>query len=330
MRTLDNAATPSPLRWKDRAIAVPAFRTLAWVDGTLRDDTIRSAVLSVFDLFADAFSGKMEVMKLTADIGSATPTDWDTVAARRWIGSGDERPHSVLGHGPVDPDMRATGVPDFRLAQFGKRMSIEVSIAPGDMQAEFTDHFHRCLMRMPLFCGLQSMGFYQPASLFGLLRHMPQSYPRYRAAVEIPVYIEQVLRRQQTSKGYPIGIWAAFPNAVAGLPDTGWRTMVGPMYRERLATPDKAAFHDDVVVHDENDILTLTAGPTPIWGDVNAGEDIAAYQSVARYLRPIMIDANVARRSLFGSKDRTAQDRESVDAYLNRFMPAQASRARKP
>lgn len=327
---------PLALRRGDRVIAVPAFRTLAWVDGTLADDATRAEALSLFDLFVSRCSGgsgfdgsgpdslgpdSLARMHLASDKVDQRIKKWSADAARDWIDAARANPMTMQAHGAADEVTDIAGPPQIRIEQRNGQLKIEVTLSPVRVDTALADDLARCLTGMPLLCGLQSLGFYLPSALRSLARHLPQSFPRYRAAVELVIDDDHGLRRLETARGQPVGAYADFPDALGGLPDLGWRTFVGAPYRSRLAPLAATEFHGAVTVEDRAGILTLTAGAAPVWGDVNDGEDIGAYQSIAAYLRPVMVDLRVARRSMFGGKETSVDDRETLERYLTRLLP---------
>ncbi|QBF31693.1 hypothetical protein [Thalassococcus sp. S3] len=316
---------PGPLDHKGRAIAVPAFRTLAWVDGTLKDEATRQAAIDLLDLYEASWSADTLWMRLASDIADQGTAQWDAAAARDWLEKAQEKPVTLRGNGAIVEALQAVGPPHLRIEQRDRRLIFEISVPPDAYEASFADGVITCLTRTPLFCAVQGLGFYIPDALLSLIRHMPQGFRRCRTAIEIPVETARtVLKRAETSHGTGIGAWRDFAEAQGGLPDIGWRSVISKTYRERLPPLADTTFDTDVIVEDINGFLVLTVGARSIWGDVKGHEDLSGYQSVAAYLSPVMAHIGVAQRSLFGAKDHTPEDRQSVADYLYRLLPETA------
>lgn len=320
---------PLPLRRQTmdkRVIATPAFRMLGWIEGNLSDPASHAAVMAVFEAFVARWGDRLDRVRLADSTTNHEPVAWNAADMRTWLESVSDGAMTARGLGPVDAGMDLEVPPQIRLEQANGFVLVEASVPPDSFDATLAAEIAGALRTPRLFCAVQGYGFYLPDTLDSFRSSLPQSYPRYRTAIEVPVGAKDGLRRLMSGK-WPVGAYAKIPDAKGGITDIGWRTIIGEQYRDRLAPVKAADLHPDVTVEDADGILTLTAGPAPIWGDVNAGEDIAAYRSVARYLRPAMIDPRIAYRSLFGSKDHTAEDRESVEGYLRRLLPAGGSRA---
>lgn len=84
--------------------------------------------------------------------------------------------------------------------------------------------------------------------------------------------------------------------------------------------PNGVKFESGFTVYERTgDIAVITAGPSPVFGDVDKEEDIAPYRTVAKALKPVCYSVEVAVRKLFGNQAYTPEDRDRVEAYLARF-----------
>jgi hypothetical protein len=63
----------------------------------------------------------------------------------------------------------------------------------------------------------------------------------------------------------------------------------------------------------------LTAGSFPIWGDVEAGEDISAYCAVAKALAPVCMAREIMVKGYFNGPEGNPEAEKRLDAYRARF-----------
>lgn len=82
------------------------------------------------------------------------------------------------------------------------------------------------------------------------------------------------------------GTVSAIPH---GLKSAGWLTLVGSKLLDRLGGSDAlaAVLPPEVILHPLPFGVLIQAGPRPLLGDVNRGEDLPLYRAVGRVLAPI-------------------------------------------
>lgn len=134
-------------------------------------------------------------------------------------------------------------------------------------------------------------------------------------------------------------MWAAcarfrgldFPDRVSrsdcldGIPTTNWITFVHESFLEKVGGPQKLRkqLGQNIVFHEVLEGLAIQAGPQPLLGDVNAGEDLPLYQEVARALAPIRSGTAFRGRWRlhFGgpNEQRNNFNTEETAAWLARF-----------
>lgn len=86
---------------------------------------------------------------------------------------------------------------------------------------------------------------------------------------------------------------------VGGISTTNWVTFVHNGFLKKLggAAKLRKELSDAILFHEIKEGFAIQAGPNPILGDVNAGEDLSLYREVARALAPI----RDRRESCFGN-----------------------------
>jgi hypothetical protein len=65
--------------------------------------------------------------------------------------------------------------------------------------------------------------------------------------------------------------------------------------------------------------IEITIGDAPRWGDVETGEDVAAYAAVCRALAPIQAFKAMLHRTGLGNREGVA---ELIDDYYRLWEPA--------
>lgn len=113
-------------------------------------------------------------------------------------------------------------------------------------------------------------------------------------------------------------------DALRGMPSVNWLTLIGDecarskeMSIERVTT-DAANLKAVGLFHRQGaNGVALAAGPRPVYGDINVGEDIAAYKRIAQLIEPLLLTEHAP---LFGPFSRP----EVLDAWLRRFEAPQA------
>lgn len=316
----DMARVPDRLTWNGRPVALPAFRTLVYIDGMLSEPNIRQAVHGLLDAFLNLCASDVAWVMIgdqRREMKAQAFNDSSASELRRWIDAPEHpRPASARLNGPMDRRMQAPTLPHFRVDQ-DRYVLIEISL-PSTVddpdKIGFADEVERLLARLPVICGVIGNGFHVPAMIESLgTLVLPKAFARYRAAIE--VQIRGPVRGLRRSKAKGVKPWSQNPELKGGIADIGWRTFVGEEFIERIEL--WPAPPSGIEVRNSDHFMVLQAGQSPIWGDVNRGEDIAAYHAIALQLRPIRFPLEVG--SLFGSQTANPEGRDRVEGYLARF-----------
>jgi len=316
------------IRGNDR-IAQPSFRILFYYDGSLNDPANAKAVVPLFDLFIETY-GEEAAWIAIANYNSRrlTPqklTIMQIEKARAWLSARDKLwPSTCRVVGPLNDETGNIVVPAFRADEY--RVNFLDMSVPHDLDRSvfFANGATEIIREMPVIACVMGFGFYLPQALESLADWTPRGFERYRTAIEFMVD-GATMGLRKTSEGYR---WDKSPelepdapaDLQPGIPDIGWRTIIGAEFVDRL--PDmKSALANvpDVSVHSTPEMVVITAGEQPIWGDVGAGEDISAYRAVARALAPVRHPLDVAYGSLFGNQYYDPEGRARIRTYLSRF-----------
>ncbi|MEE9390872.1 MAG: type VI immunity family protein [Planctomycetota bacterium] len=308
---------PKVLTLDDEPVAEPAFRTLAWIDGSLNDSELAERLGQAYDVFSEVFGGDVGVIGMRDGDRRLAPKEVTTRLlndGRKWFRTGRKEFAATLRlfRYPTE-DFNAPRVPSFRVDEHDGCVLLETSI-PDENVGTFADDLAHVLQELPLLSAVQGMGFAVPISFESLITRFPRTTMRYRTAIEF--FVSDAIDGVRVERSpFP---WSQFPDISPGIPDIGWRTFVGESFLERTPGLNEID-HEGVAVDVREKVVVLTAGEEPIWGDVNAGEDISPYQAVAAALRPIRYPSEVAYRSLFGDLSDDASGRDRIDAYLGRY-----------
>ena len=313
----------------DVKIAQPSFRILLYFDGSLNDPVNAKGVVPLFDLFIKTY-GEEAAWVAIANHNSRrlTPkklSKKQIERARTWLSTPDKIwPSTCRVVGPLDDETCNVVVPAFRVDEYRVNF-LDISV-PDDITraVPFADSATEIIREIPVIACIMGFGFYLPQALESLEDWMPRGFERYRTAIEFMVS-GATMGIRKTGQGYR---WDKSPelepdapaDLQPGIPDIGWRTIVGAEFLDRLPDLKSAlATTPEVSVHSTPGMAVLTAGEQPIWGDVVAGEDISAYQAVAKTLAPVRYPLDVAYGSLFGNQYYDPQGRARIRAYLSRF-----------
>lgn len=96
--------------------------------------------------------------------------------------------------------------------------------------------------------------------------------------------------------------------------------MIGKEFLSRLPPLTDLASQPGLAVRKFAQFAELTAGPEPIWGDINSGEDISAWQNAATALAQVRPDWEFAKRRLFGGGYENDNGLERIEAWHERFV----------
>jgi hypothetical protein len=103
-----------------------------------------------------------------------------------------------------------------------------------------------------------------------------------------------------------------------GIPDIGWKTVIGGDLAAR-ANQSALGEIEGVTLRPRGGGIEITIGDAPRWGDVDTGENIAAYAAVCRALAPIQASKAMLHRTGLGNQDGLA---EFIDDYYRLWEPA--------
>lgn len=305
---------PEMLTYENDPMAVPAFRILAIIDGDLADKRSQSRYAAIYGQFEAAYGEAANVTSYHFDKHEGV-IKWMKPDLLEEGCRFFERPKAKYSDGlrrygllPAAFDNPA--LPYFGIENQKSATALEIAL-PIDAATDkaFADKVLSELDATPLICGVMGFGFFLPPYKSSLAFMLGQASQRYRAAFEIRagMVIEGIRREGSFHR------WKA--DEMPGIADVGWRTLVGNEFLPRLP-PRLEAMADvaSVEVRRGPNFVTVTAGAEPIWGDINAQEDLTAYQAVAAFLKPIRFPVSCGHNFMFGGDHPGC-----VDAYLARF-----------
>jgi hypothetical protein len=304
----------------DEPTAEPAFRTLLYIQGSMNDDRVAKGLAALFDVFLDAYRARLWGLAVR-DVGiKRTRRSINTASiklAHTWLASTTKVAASSLRlNAAPDKVFNAPRIPHLRFEE-GLGMAFVELAGPPDAEdaLRFAERTTPIIAALPLFCGVMGFGFHMPAGLDSRGFILPARTARYRTAIEI------LLRNPASgiSREGSSFRFARHPGVSPGIADIGWRTFVGQSFLGRLPGLDHASEEAGVVVDHYADLAILTAGPQPIWGDVEAAEDIGAYRSVARALAPVQMAREIMLKGYFNGPEGNPEAETRLDAYRARF-----------
>ncbi|MGR3466770.1 MAG: hypothetical protein ACU0CI_02750 [Shimia sp.] len=324
-------------------IAVPSVRLRAHFSTDFGDTDLRTGLAAILETFMEAFEpeigsvalekaseGNLRVHKRTkanfAKAYAAVEAGLGPLRAVSFAGPLDSEGPSRLpflraSHLPVPADLRADYSPFSGIA-----IDLPAEHPRGLPTLEAVD---RILRTLPTFAGSMGLGFSMANPHNLSFRSLPSAHLRYRCALmsddhpfsRVVRYSEPWVisrRERQRARAHP----AVIPedqlfDYTPGLPDVGWRTYVGGDFRARLEGTAPSGL--DVQTH--GGLMVLTAGPAPIWGDLNADEDISLYRQAYGFLEPALAsrEARVLHAPGYSKRDTNAV--RDAEAYVDRFKP---------
>lgn len=301
-----------------RPIAQPAFRILAYIDGSLNDAPDKAAAGALLELFLQHYQTQLAWVVLSSGRAKTpkAPSEKTLAPVRAWIeGSGKTLYEGFRMNGPFSEALDAVTVPHINIFEHHNLWVVEMSVPHDDPRVTgFAQAASEVLANVNVRSAVMGMGFYQPQALSSLVRELPLGFGRYRCAIEIQVTGPMSgIRREHSPFPYE-----KYSHISPGIADLGWMVIVGAPFLERIADQPHPQ-HAGLELRKRSGQMVLTAGASPIWGDVNTGEDIGAYQAMAAYLAPIRYHPELAYRSLFASVTSDPEGRDRVDGYLERF-----------
>lgn len=306
------------LRRDGRAIAQPAFRILAWLDGSLNDPAnaaMGEASLRAFLRYHRDDVGLIAIADKLRQPNPVFPDDAAINDAIQWLHTPDKVFAATLRmNGDSNVELGYPAVPHFRIDEDVGLVMLEMSLPiDSTRNVNIADAVTQILATAPLRAAVMGLGLYQPSRLSSLITYMPRAFQRYRCALEVQLTgPRDGIRKDRSAFDY-----AKNTHVQPGLPDIGWRSLIGAPFAARLPKGQPEHAHVDITRTD-NDVTVLTAGPLPIWGDVNEGEDTSAYSAVAQWLETLRYPVPIALNSLFGSQGADPRGADRVEAYVRR------------
>ena len=309
--------TPALILYEGEGTAEPAFRVLAYLPGSMNDAANSAVLLGLFNLFIERYAHVLFALALR-DAGIAPVPQAVTPATlaktRQWLKTTSKVFGATLrANAPPTDELNAPHIPHLRFDEANQKVLIELAI-PHDAPSllDFAHAATEFLLRAPLICAVMGMGFHMPSGLDSRCFILPRMTARYRTAMEILL----TNPRDGIALEGSAFRYASSSEVKPGIADIGWRTFVGAVFMERLPG---LAVAPPATLQMTGGTAVLTAGDAPIWGDVQAGEDISAYQAVARALAPIGFPREVALKGFFGGAEGNPEHVARLDAYLARF-----------
>lgn len=311
---------PEPQYYADRPFAFPAFRAFALSADPVSHPGMRAAALRAFDLYMQvAAQGTAFFARAGGAFKTLTPTPVSAgvvATARDWLaGDAFAWPTTLRFNGWAPDPVGRVVPPHFRVEQTAHAALIQIELPPDFPDpVAFSEAFTALLAEAPVTYAAMGYGFYLPAALDSLADNLPRAFARYRCALEFPPENagRGLLRNQD------MAMYRNNPDWQGGIPDIGWRTILGRAYFDRL--PDLAAIADipgaRLVRNDR--MAVIDAGPAPVWGDVNTGEDVTAFAAVSRALEPVRGDRAQMQNALFGDS-RLPPQSDHFEDWLERF-----------
>ncbi|SOC04332.1 uncharacterized protein DUF3396 [Rhodobacter sp. JA431] len=312
--------TPGPLRRDgERVYALPSFRILLHIDRALGDPSMKHAAGKLLALFLEGLDHTDMIFGHAGGrikkLGAEYINDKVIAKAVKWAAETEWQWPSTLRFARWFDDFDCSGPPHIRLEQRAYLATIQIELPPDDPRCViFAERVQQIVADLPVIWGVMGYGMFQPVALDSLIFLLPRVATRYRCAIEVqPDRVESALRREASFEQLRLG-----ETPVLSVPDIGWRTLVGREFLERLPDLAGLAGAEGLSVVASERFTSITAGPQPIWGDVNEAEDISLYSSVADALRPVRADWPYASKAFFGGAiDNSGLDR--LEAWYGRF-----------
>lgn len=306
------------------AIALPCFRIGLVLDGMLDVPANRAAVVAMTDAFLKRYGADLRFCATLKDANSkgraikATPKKISEIVAA--VSKGLESLYEIRLYGSDDNPLEVPFLPYLTVSHAAYPMTLIEIMVPHDPAdpTSFPDQIDAIARTAPVRLGFQGLGFGKTTLRFYNEFLLPPAFQRFRTAI---------MGRFDSA---PTHLWFRRDNFVKtkgdyapGITQTGWRTYVGAAFRDRLGDP-AATNAAGVTVEHLPQMTVVTAGPEPIWGDVNAGESISIYQAAHQYVRL----AYAERKWLISFAPWSNSDPESTElseGYLDRFLPKAAA-----
>lgn len=319
-------------------VAQPAYCLTAHIAADLSDPETGSAMAGLFDAVMDGWRTEIATCTLMANtpakaqrLTKATAARFDS--ARTALTNGMPKHRYLHLYGAAGGTGDTATLPVFALAHAPLPMlSLDIAVPAADGRGgALLDVADRLLAGLPVISGAAGLGFRKVPTAHGMA-DFPPAHRRFRAAL-IPYYqpfsslvrydaalvSNKRMRQKQQAQGRPIAEGQRYDYR-PGLHDIGWRTYIGAGFQDRLG-PQEGLATAGVTVDSRASHVCVTIGPEPIWGDLNASEDVSAWHAAYAYLKPALADDDLrlAAAPCYSAKSPERM-REARD-YLNRFVP---------
>lgn len=313
--------TPDPAFYADAAFALPAFRIFACSKTDLCEPSMRQAAAEILDIFLEVCGPSVDfVAKSGGRIKSLRPeklSDKTLKSAKAFIAEADwSWPSTLRFNGWPGAPLNVVTPPHLRIEQAAGYAVFQLEFPPDmDGLVEISDRIEAVLVKLDIIYGYCGFGLYLPAVKDSLISQLPAIFQQYRCAIEVqPDHILMGLQRIESAAFY-----RKFPAVKTGIPDIGWRTILGKEFSAKLPSLESALTHPETDIRRYGDITVITAGRAPIWGDLNRGDDITPYRNVAQALDELRLGREYLLRWLFGGNEDFEESIEWLDAWAVRF-----------
>ncbi|MDV3455355.1 DUF3396 domain-containing protein [Sphingomonas sp. HF-S4] len=307
------------LAWENEPVGIPAFRSIAIIDGMIHASQVASCIADLYARFEALFGEAANETSYnfpgyTGKIRRATPRLLE--AARAFLEKDGETASGagLRRYGHALSDYPHPGLPFFGVEQRHDLFFLEAALPQeGDEWADFGEAMNAALKAMPTISAVMGKGMFVPPHHSSLNFLPVMGVDQRRAALGTNADMAQeALRREGSSHRWKEG-------EEPGIIDIGWRTYIGPDYWDR-AEPGLASLAEEpgVTIERTEDLLIITAGEEPIWGLPEEEDALRPYSAVARALKPIRQPLSAARAFWFGGG--VIEDHDTLVAdYLTRL-----------
>jgi hypothetical protein len=311
---------PDFIYYDDEPTAEPAFRSLIYVAGSMNDDGTRQALTTVFDAFVDTYKDQLWGL-IIRDAGvkrtRLSINKTNITAAQKWLATTTKvTAASIRLNAAANERFNAPRIPHLRFEEGDGIVFIEMASPPDAISAvPFANRLMPIIACMPVLCGVMGFGFHMPAGLDSRGFILPAKTLRYRTAIEILLRDPSIgLIRDRSPFRFHL-----HTNIDTGIADIGWRTLVGSSFLNRLPSLNEVAKIAGIVLENHTNFAIITAGPLPIWGDVETNENIALYCAVAQALKPVAMAREIMLKGYFNGPEGNPEAEQRMDAYRARF-----------
>lgn len=303
--------------WEGTPSAVPAFRILAIIDGDMHAGQTRDILGRIYQRFEENYGkgGGAISYNFPGHRGKIRKANSKLLEEGRnfFLREETEYGQGIRRYGYALAEFGHPAIPFFGVEQRSYFHFLDIAL-PEDTASivEFADFVTAELLNAPVIAGAMGMGFFLPYHKSSLTFVLGGKVERYKAAIEItPDMVYDGIRTEGSAYRWKAG-------ELPGIADIGWRTLVGAEFWSRLADIAPLQAMSDVIVEKSAGVLSVTAGERPIWGDVEAEEDISIYRAVASYFSPVRLPEGYLEAFGFGGGGVLGHGAK-VGAYLRRF-----------